>query len=426
MAVPPDVLRSAVELYVALHLRPELSGAERDTAGRLASWLAEDGYAVTGDIGGHGVAGVLRRGEGPTVLLRAELDALPVAEETGLPYRSEVPGVSHACGHDLHLAALAGAARMLARDTDGWRGTLLIVGQPAEETLSGARAMLDDGLYQLAGPPDTVLAQHTAPLPAGTVAHGQGPMLAGTIALDAVLHGVGGHAGAPHMAVDPVVAAASAVLRLQTVISRETAPAEQAVLTVGRLRAGTESNVIPDHAELGLSLRAFAEPTLERLLAAVRRVLTAEAEAAGAPRPPEITVRSRSRALLPDGALTAELGAAHTKAFGQGRVLPWSPATAAEDFGWFGPEGATSHGHRDVRLGYWMLGTVSAAAWRAAAEGGRAVPANHSPAFAPDVRTALPTGAEALVTAACHAFHRERESGAARAGHAPAPSEESG
>ncbi|WP_078857011.1 amidohydrolase [Streptomyces sp. NBRC 109706] len=426
MAVPPDVLRSAVELYVALHLRPELAGAERETAGRFASWLAEDGYAVTRDLGGHGVVGVLRRGEGPTVLLRAELDALPVAEETGLPYRSEVPGVSHACGHDLHLAALAGAARLLARDTDGWRGTLLVVGQPAEETLTGARAMLADGLYQVAGPPDTVLAQHTAPLPAGTVAHGQGPMLAGTIAVDAVLHGTGGHAGAPQLTVDPVVAAAAAVLRLQTVVSRETAPAEQAVLTVGRLRAGTESNVIPDRAELGLSLRAFAEPTLERLLGAVRRVLTAEAQGSGAPRPPEITVRSRSRTLLPDAALAAELGAAHTAAFGRGRVLPWSPATAAEDFGWFGADGAASHGHRAVRLGYWMLGTVSAAAWRAAAEEERTVPGNHSPAFAPDVRTALPTGVEALVTAARHAFLREREAGEARAAHASAPSEESG
>ncbi|WP_049574213.1 amidohydrolase [Streptomyces sp. SBT349] len=408
-----DVLRSALELYLDLHLHPELSGAEERTAGRLADWLARDGYTVTRGIGGHGVAGVLRRGPGPTVLLRGELDALPLAEETGLRYASTVPGVMHACGHDLHLAALAGAARALARPVRGRAGpagTIVVVGQPAEETLQGARAMLADGLYERCGTPDAALAQHTAPLPAGTVAHGRGPLLAGSRALDAVLHGTGGHAGAPHLTVDPVVAAAAAVLRLQAVVSRETAPAEQAVLTVGRLRAGERSNVVPDRAELGLSLRAFSDATLARLDEAVRRVITAESEASRCPEPPRFDLVSSSPPLVPDAALAEAVGTGHAEAFGAGRVARWTPATATEDFAWFGPAGAALHGGEDVRLAYWMLGTVSPAQWRAAQETQETqetrgtqrngmVPGNHSPAFAPEVRTALPTGIQALTRA---------------------------
>ncbi|KAB8166266.1 amidohydrolase [Streptomyces sp. 3MP-14] len=423
MAVPGDVLRSAVECCLDLHLNPEPSGAERRTAGVLAERLTADGYAVTRGVGGHGVVGLLRRGDGPTVLLRAELDALRVRETSGLRYASTVPGVAHACGHDVHLAALAGAARMLARDTDGWRGTVAIVGQPAEETLGGALAMLRDGLFELTGRPDVVLAQHTAPLPAGTLAHADGPLLAGTLAVDAVLHGTGGHAGAPHLAVDPVVLAAAAVLRLQTLVARECAPAEQAVLTVGRLAAGVEANVIPDRAELGISLRAFDGGTLERLLAGVRRVLAAEAEASGAPRAPEVAVRARSHPLRADRSLTSALRAAHAEAFGAGRVLTWQPATAAEDFGWFGPAGAEVHGGADIRLGYWMLGTVSAAARREAAETGRPIPGNHAPDFAPDLRTTLPTGIEALTSAARLALRGAgvpaAERGAARPGAEP-------
>lgn len=437
MSVPADVLRSAVEFCLDVHLHPEPAGAEERTAGALADRLAADGYAVTRGLGGHGVVGLLRRGEGPTVLLRAELDALPVTEDSGLRYASTVPGVAHACGHDVHLAALAGAARLLARDardagdsrddggTGGWRGTVAIVGQPAEETLDGALAMLRAGLYDLTGPPDAVLAQHTAPLPAGTVAHADGgPLLAGTVAVDAVLHGTGGHAGAPHLTVDPVVSAAAAVLRLQALVARERAPAEQAVLTVGRLAAGTEANVIPDRAELGISLRAFDEGTLDRLLAGVRRVLAGEAAAAGAPRPPEVTVRARSRALLPDAALTAGLRAAHVAALSPARVLRWQQATAAEDFAWYGPAGAEVHGAPGVRLGYWMLGTVSASARREAARTGRPVPGNHSPRFAPDLRTTLPTGIEALAAAARRALRAGAGPGADPGSRAGAGSRE--
>ncbi|WP_052850144.1 amidohydrolase [Streptomyces avicenniae] len=405
MGVAPDVLRAAVELYLALHTHPEPAGAEERTAARLAAWLRADGYDVTTGVGGHGVAGVLRRGDGPVVMLRAELDALPVREETGLAYASAIPGMMHACGHDLHLAALAGAARALARDGESWRGTLLVVGQPAEETLTGARDMLTAGLYGLCGVPDAVLAQHAAPLPAGTVAHARGPVLAGSRTLDAVLHGTGGHGGTPHLTVDPVLAAAAAVLRLQGIVSRETAPSEQAVLTVGRLRAGELANVVPDRAELSLSLRAFGEETLERMTDAVRRVLRAESDASGCPRPPELTVTARSPVLVPDAELTGRVRAAHARRLGAGAVLEWQPSTAAEDFPWFGPAGAELHGGAAVRTAYWMLGTVRAARWRAAREpGAPPLPGNHSPAFAPDVRTALPTGIGALADAAREAL----------------------
>ncbi|RBM14422.1 amidohydrolase [Streptomyces sp. PT12] len=397
----PGVLKAALELYLDLHLHPEPSGGEERSAGLLADWLAEDGYAVTRGLGGHGVAGVLRRGPGPTVLVRAELDALPVHEETGLRYASRVPGVAHACGHDLHVAALAGAARLLARgardagrgtgDAGRGTGTLVVVGQPAEETLTGARAMLADGLYERCGTPDAVLAQHSAPLPAGTVAHGAGPLLAGSRALDVVLRGTGGHAGAPQLTVDPVVAAAAAVLRLQAVVSRETSPAEQAVLTVGRLRAGEAANVVPDRAELGVSLRAFSDAALDRLEEATRRVVTAESDASRCPAPPSFERVSASPPLVPDASLAEAVRRGHAEELGEGRVGRWAPATAAEDFGWFGPAGEELHGRRGIRLAYWMLGTVGA-------DPG-AAPGNHSPAFAPLVRTALPTGITALAVA---------------------------
>ncbi|MFD7638843.1 amidohydrolase, partial [Streptomyces sp. NPDC059873] len=232
------ILRPAAAFCLDLHRHPELSGEERRTAARLGEWLTEAGYEVTGEIGGHGVVGVLRNGDGPRVLIRAELDALPVTERTGLPYASEGPAM-HACGHDLHLAAAAGAASLLSRARDRWRGTVVIIGQPAEETLVGARAMLADGLYERFGRPDVVLAQHTAPLPSGMVAHGYGPMLAGSAGFEVVVHGRAGHAGTPQLAVDPVVTAAAAVLRLQSVVARESAPTEPAVLNVGSFHAGS-------------------------------------------------------------------------------------------------------------------------------------------------------------------------------------------
>ncbi|THA86598.1 amidohydrolase [Streptomyces sp. A0592] len=397
-------LRDLTTFYLELHRDPELSGEERRTADRFAARLEAAGYATTRGIGGHGVAGVLRNGDGPTVLLRAELDALPVRETTGLPYAADGEA-AHACGHDLHLAAAAGTALLLARAPQAWRGTLVVAGQPAEETLEGARAMLADGLYRRCGRPDDVLAQHAAPLPAGMVAHGYGPMTAGSVTFRVVVHGRGGHAGAPHLAVDPVVAAAHVVTRLQTVVAREAAPADQVAVTVGSFRAGDRANVIPDRAELALTVRAVSEASLARAAAAVERIVRAECAAAACPRDPEIVRLSDSPVTHPDPALTAAVRQAHTAEFGAERVVMWPPSLATEDFALFGDAGLDVHGERGIRLGYWMLGTAGPAAWSrapgsTAAEKMAALPANHAPDFAPDARGALPAAVRALTAAA--------------------------
>lgn len=398
-----DVLRPAVTLCLELHRHPELSGAERRTAARLGAWLRDAGYEVTGGMGGHGVVGVLCNGDGPRVMIRAELDALPVRERTGLPYASRGPA-AHACGHDLHLAAAAGAATLLSRGRDHWRGTAVIVGQPAEETLTGARAMLADGLYERFGRPDVVLAQHTVPLPAGMVAHGYGPMLAGSVGLEAVIHGRGGHAGTPHLAVDPVVTGAAAVLRLQSTVSREAAPTESVVVHVGSFHAGTSGNVISDRAELAVTVRALSQRSLDRTALAVERVIRAECAASGCPRDPDIAVVSRSPVTHPDPAATARVREAHVRLLGAERVTAWHPSMATEDFPFYGDAGTATHGMPGIALSYWMLGAVGPAAWArlpgTAEEKLAALPPNHSPEFAPDVRTALPTGISAMTAAA--------------------------
>ncbi|WP_437112942.1 amidohydrolase [Streptomyces syringium] len=408
------IMLAATTLCLAVHADPELSGEEERTAARLAAWLTADGFRVTPGVGGHGVVGVLRNGEGPRVLVRAELDALPVAERTGLPYASTVraPGpdgrgvpVMHACGHDLHLAAAAGAARLLARATHLWRGTLVVVGQPAEETLQGARAMLEDGLYDRFGRPDAVLAQHTAPFPAGMVAHGTGALMAGSLSFDVVVHGRGGHAATPHLTVNPVATAAAAVGALHALVATETDPADRAVLTVCRLHTGDSRNVVPDRATLGLTVRAHSQAALDSLAEAVRRTVHAECAASGRVDPPEITLVSRSAPNVPDPSATAAVREAHQALLGTGRVALWPPSMAAEDFPLFGDAGRGIHGFAGIPTVYWMLGSVGARQWRAApgrtpADKLAALPPNHSPEFAPDVRSALPTGISAMVAAA--------------------------
>ncbi|MFJ8765261.1 amidohydrolase [Streptomyces clavifer] len=393
-----EVLRPALTLYLDVHRHPEPSGRESRTAALLAERLAASGCDVTRDVGGHGVVGVLRNGEGPRVYLRAELDALPMDERTGLAYAS-ANGSMHACGHDLHLAAAAGTVDLLSRTADRWRGTAVVVGQPAEETLTGARAMLADGLYERFGRPDVVLAQHAAPLPSGMVAHGtgHGPVAAASAALTAVLHGRGGHAATPHLTVDPVVTAAAVVTRLQTVVARETAPGDRLTLTVGTLRAGTAVNVVPDTAELGIGIRAADDAALDRALAAVERIVRAECAASACPRDPELTVLSRSPALWCHPEATRTVRAAHTALYGPERVGDWPPSMAAEDFPLFGDAGAGIHAEAGIPLVYWMIGVMGPKQWAEAATG---LPPNHSPHFAPDIRTALPPAITALTAAA--------------------------
>ena len=398
------VLRPALELYLDLHRHPELSGAEERTAAVLADRLAAAGYRTLRGIGGHGVVGVLEAGPGPTVLLRAELDALPVAERTGLAYASTAvatdPGtgrrvpVMHACGHDVHLACLVGAAELLAADRS-LGGTVLVVGQPAEETLSGARAMLADGLYERVGPPDVVLAQHTAPLPAGMVAHGTGAVLAGSAALEVVLPGRGGHAGAARLAVNPVEIAARVVLALPG-----TDP--DVAVTAGALHAGERGNVVPEEATLQVSLRGFGP--LEPAIEAVRRLAAAECAAAGSPEGPRVTVLARSPVTVPDPVAAGPVRAAHVAAFGAARVTGWPPSMATEDVGLLAGAGEHLHGVPGIRLAHWMLGTVGPREW-AGTPGGpaaklAALPPNHSPRYAPAPRPTLATGIAALTLAA--------------------------
>ncbi|MCI3240680.1 amidohydrolase [Streptomyces spinosisporus] len=384
------------DFYRDLHRHPELSLQEHRTAARLAERLAKAGYETAEGIGGTGVAGLLRNGEGPTVLLRADMDALPVQEETGLPYASEVPGVMHACGHDLHVTWLAGAAEALAAGRDAWSGTLLVVGQPAEETGLGALRMVTDGLYERFARPDVLLGQHAAPGPVGFYAHSPGLLMSASTDVDIVVHGRGGHGSRPETTVDPVVTAAYLVTRLQTVVSREIAARESAVLTVGKIEAGTRHNIIPAEAHISLNLRTQSDEVRERMIAAIRRIAAGEALAAGCPREPEVSVGATFPVTMNDADTDRRIGAVHEEVLGAGTVLDFGPVMGSEDF----PHLAQG----EIPYSYWFVTTTPAEVWDAAPgtdlmEKFLAVPSNHSPHFAPDLATIAP-GVRTLVSAA--------------------------
>lgn len=384
--------------YRDLHRHPELSGQEQRTAGLVAAWLRELDVEVHEGVGGTGVVGVLRRGEGPTVLLRADIDGLPVTEATGLPYASEVPGVMHACGHDVHTTSLLGAASVLAADP-GWSGTVVLAFQPAEETVSGARAMVDDGLYDRVPRPDVVLGQHVAPLPAGFLGVRAGAAFAASDSLRVTLHGRGGHGSRPDTTVDPVVMAAATVLRLQTVVSREVPGTETAVVTVGAVNAGSAANIIPDRAELLVNVRSYDEGVRARVLGAVDRIVRAEAAASGAPREPEVLATESAPAVVNDADAVARVRAALEGVVGPAHVVEPGPVTGSEDVGVL----ATAAG---APLVYWLLGGADPAAFAGAsglADVVRVVgslPSNHSPHFAPVPDPTLRVGVGALVAAA--------------------------
>ncbi|MFC4001007.1 amidohydrolase [Prauserella oleivorans] len=392
-------------LYVDLHRHPELAFAETRTAAVVARRLRADGYTVHTGIGGTGVAGVLRRGDGPTVLLRADMDALPVEERTGLAYAStaravdtegrQVP-VMHACGHDMHVTWLCGAASLLAEVRASWSGTLVAVFQPAEEVGRGARAMIDDGLFDRVGTPDVVFGQHVTPAPAGWVLTRPDVLMAATDALRVTLHGRGGHGSRPETTVDPAVLAASVVLRLQTIVSRELAATEQAVVTVGSLHVGSAHNVIADDATLDLDIRSFTPEVRTRVLAAVERIVRAEADAAAASRPPDITPIASFPVTRNDPAATERVRAAFEEHFPDGRVWDAPLITGSEDVGDFG----AAAGAASV---FWLVGGGDERRVLDALATGRFetdVPSNHSSLFAPVPHPTLRTGVEALVVAA--------------------------
>jgi len=400
----PDLLPTLEASYRNVHAHPELSMQETRTAGLAAKHLADHGYEVTTGVGKTGVVGLLRAGEGPTVMLRADMDALPVREATGLDYAStvsttdpsgETVPVAHACGHDMHVAWLMGTSTLFSRTRDAWRGTLIVLFQPGEETAQGARAMIDDGLFTRFPKPDVVLGQHVMVGPAGTVAGSAGPITSAADSLQIRLFGRGAHGSMPQASIDPVVMAAATVLRLQTVVSREVAATEAAVLTVGVLQAGTKENVIPDEAIIKLNVRTFDAGVRNRVLAAIERIVKAEAEASGAPRPPEITSLDSYPLNLNDKTASDRVAEAFRAHFSADRVVHTGPAPASEDFGCFGTEW-------HAPSVFWFVGGTDPVLYAKAKADGRIneLPVNHSPHFAPVVHPTLETGVEAMVAAA--------------------------
>ncbi|MET7994102.1 amidohydrolase [Amycolatopsis sp. NPDC005232] len=392
-------------LYVDFHRHPELAFAETRTAAELARRLEADGFEVHPGVGRTGVVGVLRNGEGPTVMLRADIDALPVEEKTGLEYASTARGVDesgndvpvmHACGHDMHATWLSGAASLLAAARQDWSGTLLVVFQPAEEGNGGASEMIADGLFDLAGRPDVVFGQHLVPGPAGWVLTRPGVLMAASDTLRITLHGRGGHGSRPETTVDPAVMAASVVLKLQTVVSREVAATEPAVVTVGSLHVGSVGNVIADDAVLEVNTRAFGDGVLLRLRAAIERIVNAEAVGANAPKPPTIELLNSYPATSNDETASDQLTEVFRGHFDEGTVLPAPLVTGSEDFGEFGAAAG-------VPSVFWLVGGLEPQEVITAMTEGRFesdIPSNHSPRFAPILHPTLRAGVETLVVAA--------------------------
>ncbi|NMD58700.1 UNVERIFIED_ORG: hippurate hydrolase [Nocardia globerula] len=392
------------DLYKDLHSHPELGFQEHRTAEIVATRLTSLGFDVTTGIGKTGVVGVLKNGPGPTALLRADMDALPVKEDTGLDYASTVTAtdqngktvpVAHACGHDLHTTCLLGAAQILSTDTASWSGTLLLVFQPAEELGAGSQAMVDDGLFDKVPKPDVVLGQHVAPLPAGKIAGHAGPSYAGSDSLRVRLVGKGAHGSMPENSVDPVVMAAETVLRLQTIVSREVPSTAIAVLTVGSIHAGDAANVIPGEAELQLNIRSYDSAVRERILSSVDRIVRGEAATAGAPEEPTITEIERFPIVVNDPAALGKTLDAFASWLGEDNILDPGAGAGSEDVGIL----ATSSG---AQLSYWLLGGTDPSLFTTGDMSDpalRTVPSNHSPHYAPVIEPTLTIGVSALVTA---------------------------
>jgi hippurate hydrolase len=392
-------------VYKQLHANPELSFQETKTAALAASKLAEFGYEVFEGIGRTGVIGILRNGEGQTVLARADMDALPVKENTGLPYASTVTAandegkpvsVAHACGHDAHVTCLLGAAELLANARKSWGGTFIALFQPAEEVAGGAKAMVADGLRERIPKPDVALSQHVLAHPAGTIGTQVGPVLSAGDSIRITLHGKGSHGSMPHNSVDPVVLAALVVVRLQTIVSRETKPGEFAVLTIGSSVAGSKSNIIADGAELLVNLRTYDMTVRQRMIDSIERMVKAECEASGSPHAPEFEYYDQYPLTENDPEVTEKITSAFRSHFGSDTVFDLGRVTASEDFS-----------HIPEALGtpytYWGVGCIDVEKYERAFKAGRVeqdVPVNHSEFFAPVIEPTLSTGTQALVVAA--------------------------
>ena len=407
---PTEILASLDKLlpnleaiYKDIHAHPELSMQEARTAGIAADHLRQSGFEVTTGVGKAGVVGLLRNGDGPAVMLRADMDALPIKEATGLPYSSTVTAtgpdgkrtpVAHSCGHDMHVACLIGAASLFARNRQSWHGTLLAVFQPGEETAQGAQAMIDDNLFTRFPKPDVILGQHVMSLPSGQLDWRTGVVTSAADSLQIRMFGRGAHGSMPEASIDAVVMAASTVMRLQTIVSREVAPTDSAVLTIGVLQAGTKENVIPDEAVIKLNVRTFDEGVRKHVLAAIERIVNAEAAAAGAPKPPEITSLDHYSLVTNDVDATNKVVDAFRQNFPDGSVEQTKPTMASEDFGCFGAEW-------HAPSVYWFFGGDDSAVYDKAKKDGtlNELPTNHNPRFAPVIHPTLETGVKALVVA---------------------------
>jgi hippurate hydrolase len=396
-------------LYLDLHAHPELSMKEQRTSARMADELRKLGYEVTAGVGGTGVVGVLRNGKGPTVLLRTELDALPIEEKTGLPYASTATAVNpagqtvpvmHACGHDAHMAAWTGAAALLARMKDRWRGTVLMVGQPGEETVQGARAMIADGLFQRFPKADFSVAVHdSSDLPAGKVYFVPGYGMAAVDSVDVTIFGRGGHGAKPNTTIDPVVIAARTVLAIQTLVSREKDPLEPAVVTVGSIHGGTKYNIIPDEVKLQLTVRSFNPEVRKLLKEGIERIAKAEAAAARAPKEPVVKFSEAQDPTYNDPAVARRLAGAVAKQIGADNVAEARPEMVAEDFGELGK----AAGAPSVLL---RVGAAEPSKYEASVKSGTPLPSLHSSGFAPDRERTIKTAATALTISALELLGR--------------------
>jgi hippurate hydrolase len=401
-------------LYQQLHQMPELPFQEYNTSARLAESLETLGYDVTRNVGGTGVVALLRNGEGPTVMLRGDMDALPIKEATGLEYASnetattpsgnEVP-LMHACGHDLHSSCLVGTAAVMARLKTQWSGTLMLICQPAEEVFGGAKAMLADGLYERFPRPDIILGQHNMPALAGTIGHRANSTMAACTNLAVTIHGAGGHGSMPAQTIDPVVMAAHVVTRLQSIVSREVPPEETVVVTVGKLHAGTQANIIPHSAELEINIRSFDNALHRQVVASIERIIRAECDAGRAPKPPSFQVLNETIALHNDPMAVDHVRLAHAEYFGDTHLYAMPRLNGSEDFPFFGNAEAGGFGGDDIPSVYWFIGATPAERWEetlgtSVSQKMRHLEMPHSPYYFPGNDVTLRTGIEAMAVGA--------------------------
>lgn len=370
-------------LYQHLHSHPELSLKEEKTSERVAEELERIGLKVTRRVGGYGVVALLENGPGPTVLVRADMDALPVEEKTNLPYRSQVSGLAHACGHDVHMTCLIGTARLLNQLKDRWKGALVLIAQPAEEKGQGAQAMLDDGLFTRFPKPDYALALHVdSQLTTGKIGYREGYAFANVDSVDLTIHGRGGHGAYPHLCVDPIVIASEIVMALQTIVSRELKPYEAAVVTVGSIHGGTKHNIIPDQVKLELTVRSYTDEVRNQILQALERIAREIARAHKAPQDPEIRVTESISSTYNDPKLVQRLVQIFKKTFGEDQVAEKDPEMGGEDFGLYGRAG--------VLACMFRVGSIPP---------GKSSPSLHSSGYAPDPQPTITTGIRAMTAA---------------------------